>query len=104
MALPCPVQRATAAAAPYSRSSGWATTQSARDHVSSTGSISRCSQPERGVADGGERLFRADELHVGRPLAPGEVEQDLERRALELGRRRPLVDGDALAAGANQIE
>ena len=38
--LPWPVQRATAAAAPNSMSSGWATTQSAFVQDSSTGSSS----------------------------------------------------------------
>ena len=37
--LPCAVQRATAAAAPYSMSSGWATIASARSQSSGTGSI-----------------------------------------------------------------
>src|SRR4051812_14188154 len=35
--LPCLVQRATAAAVPYSMSSGWATMTSARSHVSGSG-------------------------------------------------------------------
>ena len=51
--LPCAVQRAIAAAAPYSRSSGWATIASARSQSSDSGSMvtrPRAARTRRGSA------------------------------------------------------
>ena len=82
MCLPCCVQRATAAAAPYSMSSGWATTASARSQ--SSGNVSRSamarvcqaiSGPSMGVAgrdvsgrrrSGSLGSFEDDDRRVGR--------------------------------------